>query len=118
MPHSDRTGPAGARAAGKRRPEPSAEEAASLKRYWRSNLRIMSVLLLVWASVGLGCGVLFADKLNTFRLGGYSLGFWFAQQGSMYVFVILIAIYVWYMNRLDRRLHEHSQEENKESGES
>ena len=75
----------------------------SLKRYWRSNLKIMMVLLGVWAIAGLGCGVLFADALNAFNLGGYPLGFWFAQQGSIVVFVLLILIYSLMLNRLDAK---------------
>ena len=75
----------------------------SLKRYWRSNLKIMTVLLVIWAIAGLGCGVLFADALNAFRLGGYPLGFWFAQQGSIIVFVLLILIYSLLLNRLDAK---------------
>jgi len=77
----------------------------SLKRYWRTNLKIMMVLLAVWAVAGLGCGVLFADALNAYSLGGYPLGFWFAQQGSIIVFVLLILIYSLLLNRLDSRHH-------------
>ncbi len=77
----------------------------SLRRYWRSNVKIMMVLLGVWAACGLGCGVLFADALNAFRLGGYPLGFWFAQQGSIIVFVVLILIYALLLNRLDAKHH-------------
>ena len=77
----------------------------SLKRYWRTNLKIMMVLLAVWAIAGLGCGVLFADALNAYSLGGYPLGFWFAQQGSIIVFVLLILIYSLLLNRLDARHH-------------
>ena len=78
---------------------------AAIDSYWRENLRIMGVLLAIWAAVGLGCGVLFADVLNHFRLGGYPLGFWFAQQGSIIVFVILILVYSLLLNRLDDRHH-------------
>ena len=81
----------------------------SLKRYWRSNLKIMMVLLVVWAVAGLGCGVLFADALNAYSLGGYPLGFWFAQQGSIIVFVLLILIYSLLLNRLDARHHAEMQ---------
>ena len=70
--------------------------------YWQRNLRIMIALLAVWALVGLGCGVLFADYLNRFSLGGFPLGFWFAQQGSIIVFVVLILIYAISLNRLDQ----------------
>ena len=76
---------------------------ASIDRYWRSNLKTMAVLLAVWAAAGLGCGVLLADRLNRFRLGGFPLGFWFAQQGAIVVFVLLILIYALLMNRLDGR---------------
>lgn len=79
--------------------------AASLRRYWRTNLLVMSSLLLVWGAVGLGCGVLLADWLNQWRLGGVPLGFWFAQQGSIIVFVLLILVYCIVMNRVDARHH-------------
>jgi putative solute:sodium symporter small subunit len=80
----------------------------ALDRYWRSNLRIMAALLLVWAFVSFGCGILFADWLNQFKLPftGFPLGFWFAQQGSIIVFVICILIYCLAMNRLDEKHHE------------
>lgn len=84
---------------------PSPEEAALLRAYWRSNVRIMVALLVVWAAAGLGCGVLFADALNAFRLGGYPLGFWFAQQGSIIVFLLIILVYALALNRLDARHH-------------
>lgn len=77
----------------------------SIDRYWRSNVKLMIVLLLIWAVVGLGCGVLLADWLNRFRIGGFPLGFWFAQQGSILVFVVLILIYAVLMSRLDRKHH-------------
>ena len=80
--------------------------AASIARYWRANLKVMAVLLALWAAVGLGCGVLLADTLNAFRLGGFPLGFWFAQQGSIVVFVLLILVYALALNRLDARHHE------------
>ncbi len=78
-----------------------------LERYWVSNMRIVAVLLPLWALVSLGCGVLWADKLNAYKLPGtgYPLGFWFAQQGSILVFVLLILVYCIRMNRLDARHH-------------
>jgi putative solute:sodium symporter small subunit len=81
---------------------------AALDRYWRSNLRIMAGLLVVWAFVSLGCGVLWADWLNEFKLPGlgFPLGFWFAQQGSIATFVLCILVYCLAMNRLDRRHHD------------
>ena len=69
--------------------------------YWRKNVTIMVVLLAIWAFVGLGCGVLFAKTLNQFSLGGFPLGFWFAQQGSIIVFIVLILVYAILLNRLD-----------------
>lgn len=79
--------------------------AAAIDRYWRANLRLMAALLAVWAAVGLGCGVLAADLLNAYRLGGFPLGFWFAQQGSILTFVALILVYALAMNRLDAGHH-------------
>ena len=73
-----------------------------LRSYWRKNLRILTILLLIWFAVSFGCGILFADVLNRFEIGGFKLGFWFAQQGAIYVFILLIFVYVWLMNRLDR----------------
>lgn len=77
--------------------------------YWRKNLTIVAALLSVWFSVSFGLSILFIDALNTVRVGGFRLGFWMAQQGSLYIFVILIFVYVWLMNRLDRAygVHEH-----------
>ncbi|MEL6649910.1 MAG: DUF4212 domain-containing protein [Bacteroidota bacterium] len=71
-------------------------------KYWRTNLRYMLILLSIWFVVSFGCGILFVDQLDTIRIGGFKLGFWFAQQGSIYVFVILIFVYVYLMNKLDK----------------
>lgn len=71
--------------------------------YWKENLRYLVILLTVWFVVSYGCGILFVDELNSIRLGGFKLGFWFAQQGSIYVFVALIFIYVRLMNTLDAK---------------
>ena len=79
--------------------------AAAIRRYWGRNVRIMAILLSIWAFVGLGCGVLMADWLNQFRLGGFPLGFWFAQQGSIVTFVLLILAYGLALNRLDSEHH-------------
>jgi putative solute:sodium symporter small subunit len=73
--------------------------------YWRKNLQIIVVSLVIWAFVSLGLGILLAETLNQFRLGGYPLGFWFAQQGSIYTFLILIFFYAWRMNRLDKEFN-------------
>jgi putative solute:sodium symporter small subunit len=74
-----------------------------LKGYWRTNVRYLVALLLIWFVVSYGAGILFAPYLNNFQIGGFPLGFWFAQQGSIYVFVVLIFVYVYLMNRLDRK---------------
>ena len=73
------------------------------KKYWRENLTYLFILLSVWFIVSFGAGILFKDFLNQFKLGGFKLGFWFAQQGSIYVFVILIFIYIHLMNKLDKK---------------
>ncbi len=83
---------------------PSDPRAVSNQGYWRKNLTYVGMLLVVWFSISYGAGILFVEPLNRFRLPGtgFPLGFWFAQQGSIYVFVILIFVYVFLMNRLDR----------------
>jgi len=72
------------------------------KAYWRRNIALMIRLLVVWFVVSFGFGVVLVDELNQFRVGGYKLGFWFAQQGSIYVFVVLIFYYARKMAALDR----------------
>lgn len=72
------------------------------KKYWKKNLKYLTVLLSVWFLVSFVFGVLLVDELNTIKLGGFKLGFWFAQQGSIYVFVILIFVYIKLMNKLDK----------------
>ena len=71
--------------------------------YWAANLKWLGILLTIWFVVSYGCGILFVEQLNEIRIGGFQLGFWFAQQGSIYVFVILIAVYVRVMNKLDHK---------------
>lgn len=73
------------------------------KAYWKANLYYVSVLLLIWFLVSYGAGIIFKEQLDRIKIGGFKLGFWFAQQGAMYVFVILIFIYVRLMNKLDKR---------------
>ncbi len=75
----------------------------SHRRYWRANIRLIGVLLAIWAAVSFGCSILFVEQLNAFTIGQLPLGFWFAQQGSIYVFVVLVFIYAWSMDRLDRK---------------
>ncbi|MFQ3350282.1 MAG: putative solute:sodium symporter small subunit [Candidatus Arcticimaribacter sp.] len=72
-----------------------------MNNYWKTNLKYLSILLSVWFIVSFGFGILFVDFMNQFQVGGFKLGFWFAQQGSIYVFVVLIFVYVFLMNRLD-----------------
>jgi len=74
-----------------------------LKKYWRQNLKYLIILLSIWFIVSFGFGILLADQLNQIRFGGFKLGFWFAQQGSIYAFIILIFVYVRLMNKLDKR---------------
>lgn len=73
------------------------------KAYWRDNLRYLGYLLLIWVLFSFGAGILFAEQLNAFKVAGFPLGFWFAQQGSIYIFVMLIFVYVGLMNRLDKK---------------
>ncbi|MEZ4811275.1 MAG: DUF4212 domain-containing protein [Allomuricauda sp.] len=73
------------------------------KKYWRENLKYVAILLVIWFLVSYGFGIVWVDQLNTIRLGGFKLGFWFAQQGAIYVFVVLIFVYVRLMNKLDKK---------------
>ncbi|WP_350288770.1 DUF4212 domain-containing protein [uncultured Croceitalea sp.] len=78
-------------------------DASQRKKYWRENLKYLAILLTIWFVVSYGFGILLVDELNAIRLGGFKLGFWFAQQGSIYVFVVLIFVYVQLMNKLDKK---------------
>lgn len=71
--------------------------------YWKENIKYLSILMLFWFIVSYGCGILFVDFLNQFHVGGFPLGFWFAQQGSIYAFIIIIAVYIKIMNKLDKK---------------
>lgn len=73
------------------------------KEYWKKNLRYLTILLSIWFLVSFVFGIVLVEKLNTIRIGGFKLGFWFAQQGSIYVFVILIFVYIKLMNTLDKK---------------
>ena len=70
--------------------------------YWNKNIRYISILLSLWFIVSFGCGILFVEQLNTIQIGGFKLGFWFAQQGSIFGFVVIIFTYVFLMNKLDQ----------------
>ena len=74
-----------------------------MKAYWKENLGYLAILLSIWFLVSYVFGILLVDQLNSIKMGGFKLGFWFAQQGSMYVFVILIFVYVKLMNKLDKK---------------
>ncbi len=76
---------------------------AKKKAYWKENIRYVLILLAIWFLVSYGAGIIFKDALNEIKIGGFKLGFWFAQQGAMYVFVILIFVYVRIMNKLDKK---------------
>ena len=78
---------------------PAPSQAAA---YWRANIRLMAILLAIWFAVSFGAGILFVDALNRIPLFGFKLGFFFAQQGAIYVFIALIFVYAWRMNRLER----------------
>ena len=75
--------------------------------YWKATLALLARVLIIWFLVSFGAGILFADWLNTIKLGGYPLGFWFAQQGSMYIFIALIFYYAKKMGEIDRRFDVH-----------
>ena len=70
--------------------------------YWQKNIRYISILLSLWFIVSFGCGILFVEQLNTIQIGGFKLGFWFAQQGSIFGFVAIIFTYILLMNKLDQ----------------
>jgi len=73
------------------------------QQYWKENLKYLVILLSIWFTVSFGFGILLVDELNQIKIAGFKLGFWFAQQGSIYVFVLLIFVYIYLMNRLDKK---------------
>ena len=75
----------------------------NLRAYWKQNVRYLFILLAIWFVVSYGFGIIFVDELNQIRIGGFKLGFWFAQQGSIYIFLALIRIYIYLMNKLDHK---------------
>jgi putative solute:sodium symporter small subunit len=83
------------------------QEAATA--YWRENVRLLTILLAIWFLVSYGFGIILAPLLNNIVIAGLPLGFWFAQQGSIYVFVVLIFVYVKRMNTLDRKYDVHEE---------
>ncbi|MDB2677863.1 DUF4212 domain-containing protein [Gammaproteobacteria bacterium] len=79
--------------------------------YWCSNLKIVSILLAIWFLVSFGFGIILSDFLDQFQIAGFKLGFWFAQQGSIYFFVLLIFIYIYLMNKLDKKHKDNLEKE-------
>ena len=79
------------------------DDLLTARNYWKANLRLVAWCLLVWFAVSYGCGILLVEPLNRIQIYGFKLGFWFAQQGSIYVFLALIFFYAARMNALDRR---------------
>lgn len=73
------------------------------KKYWKRNLLYLLLLLTAWFIISFGCGIIFVDELNQIRIGGFKLGFWFAQQGAIYGFIVIIFTYTILMNRLDKK---------------
>ncbi len=84
-----------------------AERKRDLQKYWKTNLKYMVILLTIWAFVSYGCSILFVVQLNSIKMGGFPLGFWMAQQGSIFTFVVLIFVYYFLMKRLDRKYDVH-----------
>ncbi|MFP6656506.1 MAG: DUF4212 domain-containing protein [Myxococcota bacterium] len=84
--------------------------------YWQDNLRLVGLCLVIWFTVSFGFGILWVDALNQIEIGGFRLGFWFAQQGSIYVFVVLIFFYAWRMSAVDaRHAKRHRSQRNKDA---
>ncbi|MCS6969195.1 MAG: DUF4212 domain-containing protein [Cytophagales bacterium] len=83
-------------------PSFSFDENINLRQYWQRNLRVLAILLGLWFTFSCVLSIFFAKQLNAIKFAGFKLGFWLAQQGSIYVFIILIVIYVWQMNKLDK----------------
>ncbi len=81
------------------------------KKYWKKNLKYLAILLTIWFLVSFVFGIILVDELNSIRVGGFKLGFWFAQQGSIYVFVVLIFVYISLMNKLDKEFGYNDEEE-------
>ncbi len=83
--------------------------------YWKKNLKYLTILLSIWFIVSYGFSIIFVDLLDKIRIGGFKLGFWFSQQGSIIVFVIIIFVYVRFMNKLDRKFRVQENQANKEA---
>src|SRR5690625_4825873 len=92
--------------------DPPGEDLSWRKKYWKKNVKVLVVLLIIWASVSLGAGVLFIEQLNNIEILGFPLGLWFAQQGAIYTFVFLILAYALWMDRIDDQFGERQHNEN------
>lgn len=77
--------------------------------YWKATIKLLTNILIVWFLVSFGAGILFAEQLNNFKLGGYPVGFWFAQQGAIYIFIVQIFYYAKRMNEIDREFNVHEE---------
>ena len=88
------------------------------KAYWKATLKLLGIMLAIWVLVSFGASIVFVEALNKITLVGYPLGFWFAQQGSIFIYIALIFIYVIFMGRIDRKfdVHENSTDDKKEEG--
>jgi putative solute:sodium symporter small subunit len=86
--------------------------------YWKANVRILTTLLSIWFFISFVCGILLADFLDNFRFAGFKLGFWIAQQGSIYVFMVLIVVYVFWMDKLDSRYQTNTKAANLKAAKS
>ena len=82
------------------------------KEYWKANIKLLIILLSIWLMIWFGFGIILSDFLDQFSIGGFKLGFWFAQQGSIYGFVILIFVYVFAMNRIEKKLKDNKEDKN------
>ena len=80
------------------------------KEYWKANIRLLIILLSIWLLIWFGFGIILSDFLDQFSIGGFKLGFWFAQQGSIYGFVILIFVYVFAMNNIEKKLKDNKED--------
>lgn len=84
--------------------------------YWRENIRLLGILMSIWFVCSFGAGILFRDFLDQFHIGGYPLGFWFAQQGSIYIFIALIFVYSWKIHRIEQQYQFDDDDDGKEQG--
>lgn len=89
----------------------SSDSTSNHNAYWHANIKLILGCLAVWFTVSFGFGILLVEPLNQFHIGGYKLGFWFAQQGSIYTFVLLIFFYSWRMNKLDHKFDVFEEDE-------